>query len=158
MATTPPPTQTATINGATGSTVTEQSVDLSTSVNLLKGVKWASTDVVFQNKIVALIKEADGKRVKAENLLALAANVLGRVAAAQDPKVMSDDRANAIIKSNFLAGNMQARAEAAEALRKQIAPKVGAAIPPPTPLQVQMMLGIKAVPTYGVSPPPGVSG
>lgn len=134
----PPPTQTATIDSAVPA---EKSVDLTRYVHLLKGVKWSAADKAFQNKLVALIKEADGKKVQPENLLSLAANTLGRVAAAQDPAVMSDDRARAIIESNFLAGNLQARREAAEALRKNAAPKVGPAPPPPTPEQLRVMLG-----------------
>jgi hypothetical protein len=63
-------------------------------------------EITFQ-KLTALIKEQTDKGISSEELLAIAANMLGKILALQNQRTMTRDRAMAIITRNLELGNQQ---------------------------------------------------
>jgi hypothetical protein len=63
-------------------------------------------EVAFQDLNALLAKHAD--EMTAEEMLAVAANLVGKLIALQDQRTMTPDRAMAIVARNIEIGNAQA--------------------------------------------------
>jgi hypothetical protein len=63
-------------------------------------------EVAFRDLLRLLSRHAD--KVDAEEMLAIAANMLGKLIAMQDPRTMTREKAMTLIVQNIEAGNQQA--------------------------------------------------
>lgn len=63
-------------------------------------------EVVFDELKALIMRHAN--KITSEELLAIAANLVGKIIAFQDPNVMSLERANLIVAANMERGNEEA--------------------------------------------------
>lgn len=68
-------------------------------------------EVAYQDLTELVRKHAD--KMSAQELLAIAANMLGKLVAMQDQRTMTPDKAIAIVAANIEAGNQQVLEELA---------------------------------------------
>ena len=62
-------------------------------------------EVAYQDLIALVKKHAD--KMTAQELLAVAANMLGKLIAMQDQRIMTPSKAMAIVADNIKTGNLQ---------------------------------------------------
>lgn len=73
----------------------------------MKAFAAKSCHVVAYDDLVALLRKHEGK-VSAIEMLAIAANVVGKLAALQNQRGVTSEIAKEVIAQNILAGNRQA--------------------------------------------------
>ncbi len=64
-------------------------------------------DEITYQELTKLLKKRADKGISAERLLAIAANMVGKLCALQDQRTMTHERAMAIVAQNIQNGNQQ---------------------------------------------------